>query len=378
MRGIVLALLILLPLAALAGAGARRAETARAPVSYETLFEQAQARAHAGSYESALRAYGRLLERYPDDADGLLGRGRVLAWMGRYDEALLDLDRATVRYPGYADAWRALGDLHRWAGRSEAAEIAYRRALDLGADAETLSGLLDDLHRRPLHRDWQLRLGASLERFPASDREAWQCWQLEAGRRLPSGKLALGWESWRRFGLVEDRGLADLHHGLWSGSYANLRLALAPGAETLPEADLLLDLYQALGSRWEVSLGARRFEVPGKPVSVLGLGLARYEGRWYMRLRLSAAVQGEDPELGALLSLRRSLGHPDDYLELAAGHSRASTVSSVQAEEGGWMVLMRAQKYLGRHWGLALDLENRWPALGPDSRSLRLNLLLGI
>ena len=69
--------------------------------------------------------------RYPDDADALLGRGRVYAWEKRFDEATKDLRILTEKFPNYADAWSALGDLYLWSGRADLALSAYTKWAEL-------------------------------------------------------------------------------------------------------------------------------------------------------------------------------------------------------------------------------------------------------
>ena len=376
MKGLLALTLLLLSLAAPAAELQRDARPASRPASYELLQLGARARAQDGRLESALGVYSRLLERYPGDADALLGRGRVLAWMGRHEESLADLRRVTAEYPGYADAWRALGDLQRWRGLPAEAEAAYLRALEAGADPSLIASLMEGLGRRP--RAWTLRLGHGLDAFDGGERESWRCSRATLSRRFSSGSLSLGWEHWKRFGLSESRGLAEAWRGFWPGAQGHLRLALAPGAETLPEADIALDLTQALAGSWELSLGGRRMQLPGDDVTLAQLALARYQGRWYLRARLDAGGLPGESELGALLSARRYLGAGEDFLELAAGHTRPSSVDSGLAGETGQLVLLRAQRRLAERLALALDLERQWPSAGPDMSSLRLHLLMGI
>ncbi len=85
-----------------------------------------------GRHEAAVRAFGEMLQRWPDDAYALASRSHVLAQLGRRDAAIADAQRLTARHPARSAAdWFNLAFLLEGAGRNDDAEPAFRRALEL-------------------------------------------------------------------------------------------------------------------------------------------------------------------------------------------------------------------------------------------------------
>ncbi|MEA2937229.1 MAG: hypothetical protein QOC56_733 [Alphaproteobacteria bacterium] len=136
-------------------------------------------------HDDALGAYAEALARNPDFAEAWLGRGNVLCELKRYDEASDAYGKALALKPGFVEAWYGRGNIcydrkrygdalaaydqalaldpeftSAWVGRGDALRLlkhapqsiieAYREALKLGADAETMTFYLAALGEEPL------------------------------------------------------------------------------------------------------------------------------------------------------------------------------------------------------------------------------------
>ncbi|CAA7619872.1 tetratricopeptide repeat protein [Magnetospirillum sp. SS-4] len=88
----------------------------------------ADALAAAGDAESAVAAYGRLLELRPDSVDVLVALSGQLIALGRHAEAVAALDRALILAPDDPDALTNLALVRLAGDEPERAEVLARRA----------------------------------------------------------------------------------------------------------------------------------------------------------------------------------------------------------------------------------------------------------
>jgi len=83
-----------------------------------------------GRKRAACDVFGRMLERWPNDAYALASRAHVLSQMGRRDEALVDARALVQAHPERsAGDWFNLAFLLESAARVDEAEAAFRSAL---------------------------------------------------------------------------------------------------------------------------------------------------------------------------------------------------------------------------------------------------------
>jgi predicted TPR repeat methyltransferase len=88
------------------------------------------------SAKEALAAYERALAIDPGLAEAWLGKGNIFSLLGRHQDALLALDRTLAVEPDLAEAWLGRALVLHDTNRAEEAIAAYRRARELGGDAE--------------------------------------------------------------------------------------------------------------------------------------------------------------------------------------------------------------------------------------------------
>ncbi|MBQ5962799.1 YaiO family outer membrane beta-barrel protein [Massilia sp. ZL223] len=360
--------------------------------SFDEQYKQARDLANSGQPALALAAYDALLARSPGNADVLLGRGIAFTRLERWSEAEADLRAAAASSPAYADVWSALGNLYQWSGRPEQAAEAYARAIalqpdapdaymararalraasraadaradlararSLGFDAGEVDAMLAAMRPRPGTPDaaiaegyaWAAGLSSTWTRLGDNPR-----WNEQTASIRHYGKLgSIGFEALRaqRFAQTGHAWALDAYTKLWNGAYANLRYQRAPSARLFPANSGRIELYQAVGDGWEVSLSDDVLGF-GERVNIYGVSLAKYSGNWYVQLRHQNIVApGSHGSGDRLLGRYYYQGDADSYLELAVNRGRSDDPLSLaggRTRSGGGSVNL--VHYFSRDWG---------------------------
>lgn len=347
------------------------APQADAAISFEAAYVRARAHANDGQPELALAEYSALLARSPGNADVLLGRGIVYSRLERWDQAEADLTAAARVAPDYADVWSALADLYRWSARPQQAIAAYDRLIALqpeqpahrAARAAVGSGGEVDpapviAQQRAASHDasiaagysWLANLSSSWLDVGATPR--WNEQTLSVRHYLRGGSLAFETLRAHRFEQTGHAWALDAYVDLWRGAYANLRYQKAPGARLFPANAGRVELYQALGRGWELSLSD---DVLGfdERVNIYGVGLARYFGNFYVQLRHQNIVSdGSHGSGDRLLGRYYYRGDADSYVELRVNRGRSDDALSLNGGRtrsgGGGIDVLH---YFTRDWG---------------------------
>jgi YaiO family outer membrane protein len=375
--------------------------------SFDEQFLAARNLAISGQREAALTAYTALLKRSPGNADVLLGRGRVYAWMGKWPEAEADLNAATGAAPTYADAWSALGDLYLWSDRPTQAAAAYGRWLALaapddpaplfargrafrtagdysaaradfqaagtrGASAAQVDDYLRSitpraLNPRALEPDvvvpagylWSASLGADWTEFSPS-RASWSDYVLSVRRHFERGSLAVEALGADRFSTSDHAWALDGYVDLWRRAYVNLRFQQGPQEHLFPGIAWRAELFQGVGRGWELSASYDRLHFSSN-VDIYGLGVGKYVGNWYVRLR-HLYIPGDSSNSNSDLLLVRYYyaGDADNYVEFAGGVGRSdeltSNVSGSSGSTHSWSTSAAFVKFLNPRVGFKLGV----------------------
>lgn len=399
----------------LAGTAVVNAQTS--PPSFDQQFQAARGLAIAGEREAALSAYTALLQQSPGNADVLLGRGRLYAWMGRWGEAEADLNAATVASPEYADAWSALGDLYQWSDRPRQAAEAYGRWLALapphdpaplvargralraagefaaaradfqaagarGADAQQIDDLLRSVAPRapapdvygPAGYHWSASLGADWTTFSPT-RADWSDYTLSVRRHFKRGSLALEALGADRFSSADKAWALDGYVDLWNHAYANLRYQRSPQADLFPKTSWRGEVFQGVGRGWELSGSYDRLDFNASGVDIYGLGVGKYVGNWYVRLRhLYVPGIGGSSNSDRLLVRNYYKGDADNYVEFVVGAGRSdAALSSAPGSPGqahSWSTSAALVKFLNPRLGFKLGASYEHDDDGYDGRGV--------
>ncbi len=198
--------------------------------------------------------------------------------------------------------------------------------------------------------------------FISSDLPQWTDWagvRAAAVRELPRGAIGLELFVAERF-VLRDRGmLVDAYGELWNRAYGNLRLRVTPGADVLPGKDVRGELFQAWPGGWELSGSGWWMDFPEHDATVLGVGLARYLGSWYLREVVTLGRLAGESALSARVLARRYLHPPREYVEVSGGVGKEVVVlgaGPVVDVRGTRFVQAGLQKFLTPTWGVAATL----------------------
>lgn len=338
--------------------------TPDATASFDQRYEAARALANAGERDAAISAYSALLSQSPGNVDVLLGRGLVHARAGSWNKSESDLLTAIEKSPAYADLWSALGDMYAWSDRPVAAvdayshlielrpadpaaytarALSYRAAGDLelarmdfltakslGAAPERIDTYLAGLVPRtsspdaiaPLGYRWSAGLSSSLSDFTPA-RAHWRDDTLSVRHYFEKGSLALELLNAHRFNKSDDAFAVDGYAPLWDRAYTNLRYQLTTHASLYPHNSWRAELFQGVGTGWELSVSHDQLAFGGTPVRMYGLGVGKYIGNFYVRVR-HLIIPGDNGKSVSdrLLCRYYYSGDADNYFELNAGSGR--------------------------------------------------------
>lgn len=193
----------------------------------------------------------------------------------------------------------------------------------------------------------------------SSDLPGWSDWsgiRVTAMRNLPQGALGVEIFWAERFGLGDMGGSLDGYLELWERAYANLRLRVTPGADVLPGVDLRGELFQAWPGGWEVSGSGWWMDFPEHDAGVVGVGIARYVGSWYLREMVTLGTLAGESALSTSFLARRYLDPPREYLEVSGGVGKEVVVLGAGPTadvRNTRFVRAGLQKLITRSWGLA-------------------------
>ena len=391
--------------------------TAPAP-SLDEQMAQARQLATNGQRDAALALYGRLLEDRPGHGDLLLARGRTLAWMNRWDESERDLLAVTKAHPTYADAWSALGDMYFWSDRPAKAAAAYGqwaalspnesepyvaqgRALRDTGDYNGASRAFQQAEQHGATADQVESLRASLRPPPANPadrvpegfrwvasgsydhtgfqggRIPWNDYSLSLRRRFDHGSLAVELMRTNRFGGGDTAVALDGYVDLWSRAYANIRYQHASGDSLYPNYAARAELFQGVGSGWELSGSYDRLKF-SNGVNIYGLGVGRYFGNFYARLRVTHVPASDGTSsMGYRVLLRNYYrGDADNYVEVRVGHGRGNDflpgqiLSPVNSSSVGASLVFFPEP----QWGLKLSTDYGQATTAPNQLSVSMSI----
>lgn len=222
---------------------------------------------------------------------------------------------------------------------------------------------------------WAASSGGSVERLSSQD-GSWNEQHASVRRYFARGSLGLETMRAERFGRRDHAWALDACSQLWKGAYANLRFQHAPLERLFPGSSWRAELYQGIGSGWEMSVSKDRLGFDGGAVDIHGFGLAKYIGNFYLSARRTrVSSPGLDTSGHRLVAryyykgdadsyaeLSRSRGRGDDMLTLAGGRQRSDATG------------LAIVSYWNAHWNTRLGASHAREGNGIKERSIALSL----
>ena len=395
------------------------AATASAQESLEQQMVQARNLATSGQREAAITMYDQLLVTSPGNSDLLLARGRTYAWMNRWPESEKDLVAVTTEHPTYADAWSALGDMYFWSDRPTQAATSYAKWIEIapnesapyiahgralrdsgnlngaatafrqaeahGADHAQVADLMVTLQPPPINptdripEDFRWSASGTYDHtgFEGGSRKPWNDYSFSLRRRFDQGSLAVEVLKANRFGYDDTAYALDGYVNLWPRAYANIRYQWASGNKVFPNYAARGEIFQGVGSGWELSGSYDRLKFSDK-VDIYGIGVGKYFGNYYARFRTTYVPGDDGTSSHGYRALLRNYyrGDADSYVELRVGYGRGNDYlpgqgySQVSNGSAGvsWVLFPE------RNWGFKLSADYGRDSVAPNQYSMSMSV----
>jgi len=222
---------------------------------------------------------------------------------------------------------------------------------------------------------WAASLSATASAVQPRDQH-WRDTSFSLRRFIGKDSLAFEALDSKRFGLLDKAYALDGYLGLWQGAYANLRYQQAPQASLFPHKSWRGEVFQNLAGGWELSLSEDVLGFDGNRVEISGLGLGRYVGNFYIRLRHTKIDAAASSGSGDRLMVRwYYTGDGDNYLEFAASRGRsADPLDLLGGQQRSGASSINAVRYFTPEWGLRFGASYSSDAGGASERGLTLAL----
>lgn len=215
------------------------------------------------------------------------------------------------------------------------------------------TGLTDATAQEARH--WQVDVRYDYN-WMTPDHEDWQRQSVLVDRSVGKGALVGTVVQERRFASSAGGAGLDFWQSVWADAYGRVGFHFGRFAPFSPRANALADLYQTIGT-WEVSghYNGRRYGTG--PVHLLGIGLGRYVGEWYLRTQTTVVPRPTTYALAQRVNARRyyvsvgSLSFVD--LEFAGGRTVEYVGRSRQIKVLRTLFIgARSRHFLTPHYGL--------------------------
>lgn len=225
---------------------------------------------------------------------------------------------------------------------------------------------------------WEADVGASGEAF-ASRLGAWQWHRVAVRYRGRSESHAVEVFSARRYDAWNSGFALEESTSLGRGRYVEIRAQVAPGSTIVPRSDLSATVYQAIGGGWELTPSARLMSYPDVRIPILGLGLGRYTGLWYLSGRISEASEAGAHGVAVATAVRRYAADASpNFVDASAslGHEVVQLGPSLVALRQTSSAAVHGQHMISSNVGASLVVTYNTNASLPDRRGAALSAFI--
>jgi YaiO family outer membrane protein len=206
---------------------------------------------------------------------------------------------------------------------------------------------------------WSASLGASWTAF-SPERQDWTDYSLSVRRHFEQGSLAFELLDTQRFGSSDQAWALDGYRDLWNRAYVNLRYQQGPQASLFPKNAYYAELFQGVGQGWELSGSYGRLEFSSSNVDMYGIGIGKYVGNYYIRLRHTyIPSNGSVSNSNRLLARYYYAGDGDNYIEatVSAGTSSSDEKSGVNLRTKSSALGVAYVRYPTPRWGYKIGAD---------------------
>ena len=200
----------------------------------EAAYKNARELTYAGDYQKAMQIYTRLLEKYPDNADYLLGAGQAYTWQDQPQAAIPFLEKAIAVAPDYEDVYHALAQAYENTRQAQKARAIYRQAITRFNEPDwAILGLKKYQQAdRPVY---SMRLAYRLESLSNNGHD-WRDTAVSARAKYDNGKqFSFAYVNSSRFGLADDTVAAETYLPINESNLVYGELRYSNSHQVLPE-----------------------------------------------------------------------------------------------------------------------------------------------
>jgi YaiO family outer membrane protein len=299
------------------------------PENTDVLLFRARVKAWKHDYKAAETGFNEVLRLNPGNSEALIGLAEIASWQGDYAGALAFYWQVREKEPANADIYFRVGRIHLWDGNYDKARANFEKARSLDPQNKEVQRALK--MATPRVRDqYELRTECQAESFSDS-REDYIDQRLAFQFKLSTlGPLILKANTTARYDSRDYQYGFELYPRLWSRAYAYIDALYSPRALYYPKTCYLAEIYQAVSSSWDVSLGYRRMNFTAQSVNILLGSIGRYFGQTIAFLRWYYTPDGEGETFSWAVNLRRYFTD-SSYIYAAYGRgSRPFDIVSIE------------------------------------------------
>lgn len=363
-------------------------------VNADSLYAEARKLAQDKEYASARVHLHRVLRAYPDYHEVRNYLARTFAWEEQFDSASFYYDQSLRKAPNYADTYNGWTDLSLWQDeyyraiakadsglamvdsteqtplkiRKAKAQYALGQFVECYETLEPVDEGANGLKRAAMTRiiNHSIDITASVEAFSSRFDPMWYS-TLQAGQstKYGVGIVRLNWA--QRFETSGLQGEIDLYPKITDRIYLYANYGYSTAEEVFPRHRAGLELYSAIGSAWEGSLGGRVLHFTAGETSsnivMYTASMAYYVNDYWLSIRPFVIPQEDGTEANVSLLARRYLRTPGSWITLRAGYGFSPDARRIQIGAGENIAILQSfnaginwQQSLGNGWILLSEV----------------------
>lgn len=356
-----------------------------AQINADSLFIVAKHHVENGEYSEARELLKPALEEYPEYHDIRVYIGRTHAWEGDYTSARPYFNATLQRDSSFGPAWIAIGDIDLWQKKYELTitdmETGLTRVTDSSARNELAIRKADALFQmrdyRPAlqaldgtfgPRADRLRQGLLLRlvnnsvdltgsaEFFSREYDNMYYATLQAGQSTKYGVGIVRINSATRFGETGFQGEIDLYPRITDNVYGYLNYGYSPNETVFPEHRFGAEIYSAVGSRFEASLGIRNLYFgPDASVTMYTASFSYYYSKYFFSVRPFITPQDDGTDVSVAFLARRYLKNDSrSWLTLKANMGFSPDARRIQVGAGEQVSILQTTQ-IGAEWQQAMS-----------------------
>ncbi|KAB2809879.1 YaiO family outer membrane beta-barrel protein [Phaeocystidibacter luteus] len=353
----------------------------------DSLFVEARKLAENKEYDSARTLLMPALREYPAYHDIRNYIARTYAWEEKYDEALAYYKATLSNDMSNTDAWWGIGDVYLWSEQylevintmNEASdalpdsseirsEIGFRKATAyyklrefpeaLEALENTEGGRNDRLRQTVLLRlvNHSVDVLGSAEFF-SEQYDPMYYGTVQVGQSTKYGVGIARFNTAYRFGETGYQAEVDLYPIISETVYGYINYGFSPSAQVFPQHRVGGEIYSAVGSNFEASLGVRYLYFgPGSDVTMYTGSVNYYLPKYLFSFRPFITPQEDGTDFTGDLLVRRYLNDSRSWVTLRASYGFSPDARRIQVGAGEVIEILETTSF-GAEWQQAITQE---------------------